>query len=618
MYSRASYYPLEVLAKTSVRSPNSIVYFRSFSSTSYIRSVATSHKNVSVQANPVVFTSETSKDKTLARPKQRYTGPSHSHRVKSPSPRPPNDRGLIREVHIATKVKGLCQAGKLEEAVEVCENAPAALQGAPAWNTVIHHALSKERYNYAYTLYQQMKKRHIVPTVTTYTTFMSAYAQASPEILTSTQLERVQNLYKDWVNLALSARTDNAAAAITGVHPAAAYISVLANAKLYQTIWDTFYDLNLEGPLAPNHIVFTNMFVAFAKRTTSPNDIISAINSNDATSSDVASSDAASGDAPEAISPPSGVRVKNAQDARLLWRQLVRSLERRPFPVDSHLVVAALRVLQHGEKPELDLALGIVDQYLGLRAPDAPAPSEPTKPLELNVRLLDSALSVCNAAKRPDLTRHFLDILTSPEHPQRSIVSTGAMNLLLEAYASLGDRRQIIQTIDWMIRENALPGGLEVMPGSSSWCIALRACLDAQDWDAAKTLTKRLASTTNSKRIVDAETIYLVLKIAYVLKPTDNRLHERQLRQALDAVYYVVSVWPKDSNAIQESYAKLNPGRVERRFVFQNALGDLVKKILNEFDGLRSIPGFDDLTYRLDHSRTNLSHKIVARYKQDL
>ncbi|CAE6440588.1 unnamed protein product [Rhizoctonia solani] len=442
---------------------------------------------------------------------------------------------------------------------------------------------------------------------------MSAFAQARPEVLTSLQLGRAQTLYKDWVNQVLSARTDNAIIAITSVHPAAAYISVLANAKLYQSIWDTFYDLNLDGPLAPNQFVFTSMFVAFAKRTTAPDNITTP---NSATSSTPGGT--ASGENVEATPDASDVRIKNAQDARLLWRQVLRSLERQPFPVDSHLVVAALRALQHGGKPELDLGLSIIDEYLGLRGPDAPAPSKLTKPLELNVRLLGSALTICNAAKRPELARHFLDILTTPGHPQRSIVSTGAMNILIEAYASLGDTSQIIQTIDWMIREGALPGGLDVIPGSSSWCIALRACLAAQDWDATKTLTKRLASTTNSKRAIDAETIYLVLKITYVLKPTNERLYERHLRQALDAVYYVVNAWPKESNAIQQAYSKLNPGRVERRFVFQNALGDLVKKILNEFDGLRSIPGFNDLTYRLDQLRTSIPDEIAARYKQDL
>ncbi|CAE6380658.1 unnamed protein product [Rhizoctonia solani] len=605
MYSSASRYSLEALA-TSIRFSNPVVHFRSFGSTTYLKSAAVSYKISGVRKSPSAFTSATLERRARAHPKQGPADP----RVEYTSPRPSKDRGPPRQVHIATKVKELCQAENFDEAVEVCTNAPVALQGAAAWNIIIHHALSEGRYNYAYTLYQQMKKRHIIPTGATYTTFMSAYAQAKPEILTSTQLERAQGLYKEWTNLALSARTDNAIAAITSVHPAAAYISVLANAKLYQTIWDTFYDLNVDGPLAPNQFVFTSMFIAFAKRATIPSDTT--------TFKATTSGDAPPGGTVEAAPSLSDIRVKNAQDARLLWRMVLRTLERRPFPVDSHLVVAALRALQHGELSELELALKIVDEYLGLRAPDAPVPSEPIKPLELNVRLLDSALSVCNAAKRPDLTRHFLDILTTPGHPQRTIVSTGAMNLLIEAYASLGDSRQIIKTIDWMIREGALPGGLEVIPGNSSWCIALRACLVAQDWDAAKTLTKRLASTTNSKRMIDAETIYLVLKVTYALKPTNERLYERQLRQALDAVYYVVSVWPKDSNATQELYAKLNPKRVERRFVFQNALGDLVKKILNEFDGLRSIPGFDDLTYRLNQLRTNIPDKISAHYKHDL
>ncbi|KAH7343447.1 hypothetical protein B0J17DRAFT_713628 [Rhizoctonia solani] len=612
MYPRASRYSLEVLAKTSIRSLNPTAHFRGFSSASCIRSAAVSHIPVDTRTNPVIVASETLDPPTHAHPKQGHTGRRYTPRVKSTSPRPFKDRGPAREVHIATKVKELCQGGKLEEAVEVCMNAPAALQGAPAWNTVIHHALSDGRHNYAYTLYQQMKKRHIVPTVATYTTFMSAFAQAKPEVLTSLQLERVQKFYKDWIDQVLSAGADNATTG-TLVHPAAAYISVLANAKLYQSIWDTFYDLSLDGPLPPNQFVFTSMFIAFAKRTTAPNDTTTSNDTTPGTPDDVAS-----GENIQATPDPSDVRMKNAQDARLLWRQVLRSLERRPFPVDSHLVVAALRALQHGGKPELDLGLSIIDEYLGLRAPDAPVPSESAKPLELNVRLLDSALSICNAAKRPDLARHFLDILTTPGHPQRSIVSTGAMNILIEAYASLRDTAQIIQTIDWMIREGALPGGLSVIPGSSSWCIALRACLAAQDWDAAKTLTKRLASTTNSKRVIDAETIYLVLKITYVLKPTNERLYERHLRQALDAVYYVVNVWPKESNSIQQAYAKINPGRVERRFVFQNALGDLVKKILSEFDGLRSIPGFDDLTYRLDQLRTKIPDKITARYKQDL
>ncbi|CAE6411382.1 unnamed protein product [Rhizoctonia solani] len=619
MHFKPSYHPLEALSKASFRSPNLFARSRSFGSTSWVRSLAASHSTSSAQANPFV-TPKSLKRESLVSNRQGYTGPSHALRTKPAHPRSSKDGGHTREVHISVKVKNLCLAGKFDEAVEVCMNAPAALQGAPAWNTVIHYALSKGRYNYAHTLYQQMKKRHIVPTISTYTTFMSAYAHAEPETFTVLQLERVQKLYKDWVNLVASARTDNVITAITSVPPAAAYISVLANAKLYQSIWDIFYSLETEGPLAPNQFIFTNMFIAFAKRTTASTNTPNAATPNDTNPTSTTPTNANTDETHDSdpTSSTNEIKMKNGQDARLVWRLVLRALERQPFPVDSHLVVAALRALQYGGKPELDLALEIVDKYLGLRAPDAPAPSEMAKPVELNFRLLDAALRICNAAKRPELTRHFLDVLTAPEHPQRSIVNTGAMNLLIEAYASLGDTQQIIRTIDWMIREGALRGGLDVMPGSGSWCIALRACLDTRDWGAAKTLTKRLASMTNSKRVIDSETIYLVLKITHALEPSSKQLHERQLRQALDAVYYVVSAWPKNSNEIQAAYAKLNPARAERRFVFQNALGDLVEKILNEFDGLRSIPGFGDLTYRLKQLRTEVPDETVARYQNYL
>jgi hypothetical protein len=446
-----------------------------------------------------------------------------------------------------------------------------------------------------------MKKRAIKPTIITFRTFLSAYAQASPETLTPLQLERAQKFYKDWVDITLTARTKSTVNANTAAHPAAAYINVLANAKQYQSIWDTFYELSSEGPLAPDEFVFTSMFVAFAKRGTNTTPV-----TPDGT-------DAVLGDVPS-------TKARNAQDAKMLWRMTLRALERQPFPVDSHLLTAVLRCLQQGGQAELELGLHIISDYVGLRAPDAAAPATNlTNPnLELNPRLLGVTLVICGLAKRPDLTQHFIETLTAPKNPQRSSVTTGAMNHLLAAHASLGDVRGIQKTIDWMLREGAIPGGLNVMPGSSSWSLALRTCLNAGDWSAAKALTKRLADTVNNKRTIDAETIYLVLKSAYVLKPDDERLRERQLRQALDAVYFVTSMWPRDPNAAQNEYARVNPGRAERRLVFQNALGDLVKRILNEFDGLSSMGVFHDLAFRLDRLRSDLTKEVVVRYEQDI
>lgn len=452
-----------------------------------------------------------------------------------------------------------------------------------------------------------MKKRAITPTSATYSTFLFAYAQASPEILTSTQLERAKKFYDNWIHLISVAPTKTTFSVSTTVHPASAYISVLANANLYQSIWDTFYELDPESRIAPDQFVFTSMFVAIAKRGTNsiPTD----------SCGDSGSTFTLADNAPND-------RVRNAQDAKLLWRMVLRALKRKPFPVDSHLLTAALRALQGGGQAELGLSLRIISDYVGLRAPDTPVPSTSLvdPKLELNNRLLGAVLEICHLAERPDLTKHFIETLIDQKypHPQRSCVTTGAMNHLLLAHASLGDTRKVKETISWMLREGGIPGGLEVAPGNSSWCLAFRACLSTGDWIAANALAKHLANTVKSKRTIDAETIYLVLKSAYVLKPDDERLHEQHLCQALHAVRYVAASWPRNTKLLEERYTQLNSGRAERRLVFQNALGYLVGTILDEFDSIKSIVAFRRLAFMLGSLRCELPAKVVARYQREI
>lgn len=608
MHSRASHRALETWSKATTSGSRLAVHFRTFGSTGGTSAAAAtvSHKqfNAPTEIGASNFRGEKYGPRTYVPGEDPKENQSLRARPSFRSSSPNRARGKFREVHVALKVRELCEAGKLDEALECCKTAPTGVQAPAAWNTVIRCTLDAGRYNFAYQILQQMKKRAVKPSSATYMAFLSAYAKANPEALTPVQLEHAQKFYKAWVDIVLTAPTPLALKYATVVHPAAAYINVLSNAKSYQAIWDTFYELSPEGPLAPDQYVFTCMFVALAKR-------------------DTIDTPTPSDGAPSATSIPSdnasSAKLRNAQDAKLLWRMTVRALERQPFLVDSYLLTAVLRALQGGGEAELELALSIINDYVGLRTPDAPAPTTTlnSNP-ELEPRLLDASLAVYNLAKRPDLTRHFVERLMAPEHPQRSAVTTGAMNHLLKAYASQGDTLKIRRTVDWMLRESAVRGGLKVAPGSSTWCLAFRACLSARDWDAAKGLTKRLAGTVESGRTIDTETIYMVLKSAYVLKPDDERQHERQLRQALDAVYYVVNIWPKDPATVHAEYARHNPGRVERRLVFQNALADLVKQILGEFDGLNTISVFHDLAFRLDNMRTDLSEELVARYKKDM
>jgi hypothetical protein len=279
------------------------------------------------------------------------------------------------------------------------------------------------------------------------------------------------------------------------------------------------------------------------------------------------------------------------------------------------LLTAALRALHGGGQAGRELALSIIDDYIvtGLEPS-----SKVTIKLDLNFQLLDAVLSTFESAKRPEAIKRLVNTLRVPSHLQRSVVTSGAMQYLLRALAEEKDTEGILRTIDWMLREAGVPGRLEVEPGSSAWSLAFRTCLATQDWSTTKQLTKRLAATMKKGRLIDAETIYMVLKAAYELKPEDEQSHERQVRQALDAVHYVIHLWPKNIGELHEEYAKVNPSRTERRLVFQNALGDLVKRLLDEFDGLHNVPAFHDLTCRLEELHTALPKNITDRYKNDV
>jgi hypothetical protein len=154
MHSRFTFRSLETWTRSSVRLSDlqASVHSRSFGSTGSTSFVAVSHKLLDVRNETTMPISESSKhgSRTYAQREHADRTKPTSHRLKLGS------RGLLHEVHIATTVKELCGAGKLEEAIEYCENVPTALQGPVAWNTVIKGALDAKMYNSAYKLYQQV------------------------------------------------------------------------------------------------------------------------------------------------------------------------------------------------------------------------------------------------------------------------------------------------------------------------------------------------------------------------------------------------------------------------------------------------------------------------------
>lgn len=434
-----------------------------------------------------------------------------------------------------------------------------------------------------------MKKRAVAPTIATYHSLLSAYAEADPSTLSPLKRERAQKIYNDWSNLVSSGKA-NTNKGVHRSHPAAAYIDVLANMEEFQAIWDVFYQLESEGPLAPNEHVFTSMFLAIAKRNIKDGDDIVKI------------------------------RARNAEDGKLVWRQVLRAVEKQPFPIDSHLVTSALRVLRHGGAAEHELAFSIIKDYLGLQAPDSPASNSPAavNTFKLNVpldtRAVDASLSVCMSANRPDLVHHFLDTLIHSKDPHRSrAVTTSAMNYALISHATVGNTRQALETIDWMLRESSVRNGLDVRPGNSSWASAFRACAQAKDWTTTEALMQRLFGQDHGHWVIvpDAETVYLILRSAYVSQPSKEQSHEQQIREVLSIIDLVIRRWAP----AQMRLAELQLTRAKRRLGFHKKLADLVRQVLLEFEGLQKSRRWNALSARLDEMQVSLSDDPTAPRK---
>lgn len=425
-----------------------------------------------------------------------------------------------------------------------------------------------------------MKKRAVVPTVATYHLFLSAFAEADPSLLNGVQRERAQKLYNDWNNLVSSGKAKaDSRHGVFRSHPAAAYIDVLANIGEFQAIWDIYYQLESEGPLAPNEHVFTSMFLAISKRNVKDGEAVKEI------------------------------RARNAEDAKLIWRQALLAAEKQPFPFDSHLVTAALRVLRHGGPAEHELAFTIISDHLGLQAPESV--DTPRPDVKLDTRTVDAALSACIAAGRSDLVHHFTNTLINSKDRHRArAVTTSAMNYVLISHTTAGDARQAMGTIDWMLKESSLVGGLDVKPGNSSWSFAFRACVQAKDWATTKLLIRRLFGQDLNHWVIipDAETVYLILNSAYVSEPGDRRAHQEQIQEALRILDRVVRRW----SSARDRLAELQPTRAKRRLDFHNKLADLVKKVLLEFRGLQSSRRWSALGRRVDEMQASLSKDLIA------
>ncbi|KAF9534332.1 pentatricopeptide repeat-containing protein [Crepidotus variabilis] len=363
----------------------------------------------------------------------------------------------LLEPHVLSeRLKKLSSEGKIDEAVFMLKNAPLDAQNTPVWNTMIWEAMKAHRYSLAYQLYIDLKRRGFSPTTRTYQTMFNGLSKIEDWTTHTKQLQNASSLYEGYQKHVASVKRHNPDDPNLTSDALAAYIRILGNAGKYQAAFDVYYAMDKDGPLAPNRFVYTAMFKA---------------------------TQSALGDTTEG-------RVKVAQDARLLWSQMMRAAKRNPeLAPDSHVVVSAITALSGGNEMDHQLAFKIVEEYYGLVLDQ-----QVSRPghFPLAGESLIVILRLCNASK---------NYLTVPQFYQQirrraeanggvSILDRGHMEEILRADLALGEPGMgyhALQTLEWMIRQEiAGPNGPKIRPSLSTYSLVAQACWQSADSNSIK------------------------------------------------------------------------------------------------------------------------------------
>ena len=300
-----------------------------------------------------------------------------------------------------------------------------------------------------------MKRRGFIPSVRTFQTMFNGLSRIENWSTFTKQLNHVKSLYEGYQQLVSSLRKYDANDPDLSPKPLADYIRILGKAGDYQGIFDVYYAMDKEGPLAPNRLVYTALFQAIH----------------------AAMSDTTEG------------RVKVAADARLIWSQMMRSAKKNvDISPDSYTISAAITALSGGNSMDHDLAFKIVGEYYGLVSDKATSQSSK---LPLSSESLIAILRLCNLSKNYALcTQFYQQVRRRPEDlGGLSIIDRGHMEEVLKADISLresGLGYHAVQTLEWMIRQEISGSNPKIRPGHSTYLLVMRACWYSADWDSAK------------------------------------------------------------------------------------------------------------------------------------
>ena len=293
-----------------------------------------------------------------------------------------------------------------------------------------------------------MKRRGFSPTTRTFQTMFTGLSRIENWLGHTKQLANARSIYNSFQRHMNSIKRDDKDSSELSVDPLAAYIKILGNAGLHQEVFDVYYAMDSEGPLAPNQFIYAAMFQA-----------LSACGNQE--------------------------RVKNAADAKLLWIQMQKASQKSArFQVDAFIVTSAVTALSRGRTTDQTLAFQIVRDYFGLTAPDDP-PSAGTIPLA--PQSFAAILLLCNSSRKHYLCDHFLQQVE--KRPEIYILDRAHIEEVLKARLAMqdsGSARYCLETLEWMLREEITShNGPKIRPALSTFNLVLTACWRDGDWRSA-------------------------------------------------------------------------------------------------------------------------------------
>jgi pentatricopeptide repeat protein len=394
----------------------------------------------------------------------RADKPVYSSSSKTPLGKNGKQPIKLLEPHVlSTRLKTLCEKGKVGEAVNYLKSTPLDAQNTPVWNTLMWECMKASKFSTAYSLYTEMKRRGFSPTTRTYSTLLNGLSRIKDWHIYSKQLKHANSVYTYFIRHLQSVQKEDPQSPDLDISPLAFYIKILGDAGQYQQIFDVYYQLEPSGPLAANHLIYTSMFSAIARFNTAARKQLNA-------------------------------STAGVIDTKLLWTQTVKASQRpKGFTIDPHLVTCAIQALSGGRQAEQALAFQLVRDYFGLTKPGDVVT---TGKFPLSPQALIAALMLCNSSHKPTLCVHYFQQLVNPRsklfQQNDNILDRGHMEEVLKAYVTLaaigapGQASEALNALEYMTKQEfTANAGPKIRPTKSTYELVLMACWRGADWTSA-------------------------------------------------------------------------------------------------------------------------------------